>query len=108
MIVLAWLAAVASLSSPFSEPGTPPASAPPVQGQRCDTDADLDRILSRLDRDGDGILTSADTRQRLMGRDRASRPRLDPLIVRLDRDGDGRVTRAELDARRTDCQAMHR
>jgi hypothetical protein len=53
--------------------------------------------FDRLDRDGDGRLTTTDMRRRDMRRDRHRLARTDPLAAPLDIDGDGNATRREVE-----------
>lgn len=84
------------------DPRPPSRADPEVDTCPCPALSSQLRAFDRLDRDGDGVLTSQDTRRRYMGRDRGRGRLDDPLQTSLDIDGDGRATRAELtDA--TDC-----
>lgn len=74
----------------------PMRSSPALTSKHCASLTAAHRRFDRLDRDGDGVLTQMDLRRRLMGRDRAGRPRQDRLARSLDRNGDGRATRSEL------------
>lgn len=68
----------------------------PATAPACTAPGLSETAFDRLDRDGDGVLTLADTRRRWMGRDRGRRAGTDPVLQRLDRDGDGRVSRQEI------------
>lgn len=85
-------------------PSAAPAPATPTTASCADPRLS-GATFDRLDRDGDGVLTRADTRRRWMGRARANRAGVDPVLHRLDRDGDGRVSRAEIAANPSACPA---
>ena len=70
----------------------------PVQSRStsCLTDAEILALFDRLDRDGDGRLTRADSRRREVGRDRIRVVAPDRHTLRFDLDGDGVATRREV------------
>lgn len=53
-------------------------------------DIPVERVMAKLDTDGDGILTTAEM----------NAPKIDKMFERLDTDGDGAITMAEVKAAR--------
>lgn len=58
--------------------------------------AGVDRMLERLDADGDGVLSQEEMAEARTGRGRGPNP--ERIFSRMDADGDGVVTQAEFDA----------
>ena len=54
------------------------------------------KLFARLDRDGDGFLTSADKPRRMAARRAGGGDRLAEAMRGLDKDGDGKVSRDEV------------